>query len=215
MMLRDNHRVGQTSLSVKFEEQHHRQTGVSVLLCIFMLFLFIGCAPTTPGTSGGSGASSILPWSSSNLKIGYIRSDVISQKYADYRDADNALRNDNRKWLEETEQMEKEISRKEEELEELKLILSPERKKELEEALLNDKKALQKFRHETWYDEDSQYIKRRRELIEPVDARVNDAIWIVAEAERFDLIFDTIAGNIVYVKPEYDLTDKVLEELQE
>ena len=185
------------------------------LLTAFCIFTLVaGCASTGGGASGG-GSGSMLPWATSGLKIGYIRSDEISDKYADYRDADNALRTDNRKWLEEVESMGKEITRKEEEFEELSLILSPERKKQLEDELVDLRKALQKFRHETWYDEHSLYIKRRRELMEPIDARVNDAIWKVAEAEGFDIVFDTVAGNIVFVKPEFDITDKVLEELQE
>ena len=73
---------------------------------------------------------------------------------------------------------------------------------------------MQKFRQQTWYDENSTYVKRRREIMEPIDARVNDAIWVVAEMENMDMIFDTVAGNIVYVKPAFDLTEKVLEELE-
>ncbi|HHE47050.1 MAG TPA: OmpH family outer membrane protein [Bacteroidetes bacterium] len=195
------------------------EMGNPVLKSLAFLFLFSmlsGCASIGRGTGGGSGGGGgILPWSSGGLKMGYIRSDEISRKYADYRDADNTLRNDNRKWLEEAENMEKEITRKEEELEELKLILSSERRKQLEDELVDARRALQKFRHETWYDENSLYIKRRLELMEPIDARVNDAIWKVAQAEGFDVVFDTMAGNIVYVKPEFDITDKVLEELQE
>ena len=175
-----------------------------------------GCASNQQGTSSGrSSSGSILPWASSGLKIGYIRSDVITKRHAEYRDADNTLRSDNRKWLSEAERMERDVADQEEELEELSLILSPERKKQIEDEIVEARRALQRFRHETWYDENSLYIKRRRELMEPIDARVNDAIWLVAEDEGFDIVFDTVAGNIVFVKPEFDLTEKVIEELQE
>lgn len=177
--------------------------------------ILAGCAASGTGTSTGSGGRQPrLPWSSGGLKIGYIRSDVITEKYPDYRDADNALRADNRQWLAEADRMELEIQRKETELEELRLILSQERRKELEEELIQDRRELQSFRHQTWYDDNSTYIKRRRELLEPIDAMVNDVIWRVAEEHGLDVVFDTVAGNIVYVKPAYDLTDQVLEELQ-
>lgn len=185
----------------------------------FLVFCIVtvltGCATQQGATSSGRSAGPILPWKSSGLKVGYIRSDVITKRHAEYRDADNTLRSDNRKWLTDAERMERDIADKQEELEELSLILSPERKKQIEEEIVEARKALQKFRHETWYDENSLYIKRRRELMEPIDTRVNDAIWKVAEREGFDIVFDTVAGNIVFVKPEFDLTEKVIEELQE
>ena len=185
-------------------------------LTAFCLPFLFGCAAPNQGAAGGSGTGGgVLPWRSSGLKIGYIRSDEITKKYGEYKDADNALRRENREWLEQVEKMEQDITRKQQELEELRLILSSERRENLEAEIVEARKDLQKFRHETWYDENSSYIKRRMELMEPIDARVNDAIWKVAEAEGIDVVFDTVAGNIVYVKPDFDLTEKVLEELEE
>jgi len=164
-------------------------------LVFCLVTLLTGCTAQQGGTSSGRSSGTLLPWKSSGLKVGYIRSDVITKRHAEYRDADNTLRSDNRKWLSDAERMESDIADKEEELEELSLILSPERKKQIEEEITEARKELQKFRHETWYDENSLYIKRRRELMEPIDTRVNDAIWKVAEREGFDIVFDTIAGN--------------------
>ncbi len=182
--------------------------------------LIAGCAGSAPPVEGqdentpGAKSGPILPWSSGDLRIGYIRSDEISQKYADYRDADNQLKSENREWVKESEKLEKNISELESEMDELGLILSPERQKELEKKITDARREMQKFRQQTWYDENSTYVKRRREIMEPIDARVNDAIWVVAEMENMDMIFDTVAGNIVYVKPAFDLTEKVLEELE-
>ena len=184
---------------------------ILMLLMGVWMPLLIGCTAPSQGTGGGG----VLPWRSSGLKIGYIRSDEIMKKFSEYKDADNTLRQENKEWIEQAANIEKEIARKEKELEELSLILSPERKTQLETEITEFRKNLQKFRQETWYDENSLYIKRRMELMEPIDARVNDAIWKVAEADGFDIVFDAIAGNIVFIKPEFDLTDKVLEELEE
>ena len=176
--------------------------------------VFAGCAASRSGTSAETGVAKVFPWSSGGVKIGYIRSDAIAEKYPDYSDADNTLRSENRGWLAEAEGMEREMRSKETELEELSLILSPQRRQQLEDELVQARKELQQFRHQTWYDDNSTYIKRRKELLEPIDARVNDAIWKVAEEQGIDIVFDTVAGNIVYVKPAFDLTDLVLEELQ-
>lgn len=194
-----------------------KNSATAFIICFFISLT--GCSSTAPGTNGETGSSSTssgsFPWSKSGLRIGYVRSDVISQQYRDYQDADNALQSENRKWLREVEDMEKDIAEKSNDLEELSLILSSDQKKQLENDLIEARKSLQRFRHETWYDENSQYVKYRKEIMEPIDSRVNDAIWKVAEREELDMVFDTISGNIVYVKPEFDITDKVLEELQE
>lgn len=183
---------------------------------LLALLIGVGCAPTTPGTGEESGVSKgpSLPWMSSGLKIGYIRSDVITDKFQDYRDSDNALRIDNEQWLIQDEKMSNEVSRKELELEELRLILSDDRRKSLEDELVKLRKRLHKFRQDTWYDENSNYVKRRKELNEPINARVNDAIWKVAEEKGLDLVFDTLSGNIVYANSALDITEAVLEELQ-
>ncbi len=174
--------------------------------------MLVGCAGTNSGTGGGLPS---MPWQGdSGPKIGYIRSDEISKQYADYGDADNSLEVDNRKWLAQADKMQEIIRTKERELEEVRLILSEDRLELLEKDLTKERKALQKFQHDTWYADNSDYTKRRRELMTPIDARVNDAIWKVAESEGLDLIFDTVAGNIVFAAEGLDMTELVLEELK-
>ena len=183
-----------------------------LLFILSVLAMISGCASTAPGGAGGS--TPVLPWASTGLKIGYVRSDEIMQRYQEYRDAENSLRTQNRQWLTELERMEDNIQRMVSEREQLGLILSEDRRKKLDDDITNARKELQKFKSDTWYDDNSEYIKRRKELMEPIDARVNEAIWKVAEDQGLDLVFDTIAGNIVYVKPELDMTDLVIEELE-
>ena len=178
-----------------------------------------GCAGPRAQQQDESGeptrkSSSVLPWQSSGLKVGYIRSDVISDKYNEYKDAEASLKEQNRKWLSEVDNLDKDIRKRETELNDLALILSDERRTALEDELKEKKKELQSFRDKTWYNEKSEYVKRRRELMEPIDARVNDAIWEVCEGKGLDIVFDTVAGNIVYVKPGLDITEDVLEELK-
>jgi outer membrane protein len=196
-----------------------RWRSILPVLALAALGGLVGCAGTAPaggasGAGGGGSSPAVLPWSSNGGKIAYVRSDVISQRLADYRDADNTLKSENSQWLSDASKMEADIHTKEAELDELRLILTPERRKDLEDALDKARKDLQKYRQDTWYDEESKYIKRRKELMEPVDAKVNDAIYKVAEAQGLDIVLDTVAGNVVYAKPGLDLTDKVLEELQ-
>ena len=191
-----------------------------ILMLTFSIIIvaFSGCAGTSgqngvADVDGGKKSGSVLPWQSGSLKVGYIRSDIINRDYPEYRDADNELQNQNRKWIQEAEKLEKLILQKEREHEELSLILSEDKRLEIEAEIKTKRKELQKFKNDTWYTDKSSYVQRRREVMEPIDARVNDAIWIVAEQKDLDMVFDTIAGNVVYVKPSLDITEDVLEEL--
>lgn len=187
---------------------------IQLLIPVLTGLLLIGCAGTAPQGSTKEGRA-ILPWKSSGaVKIGYVRSDQIVQRYADYRDADNTLKAENRQWLTEAEKLDRNIQRKEAELDDIKLILSEERRKKLEDELVELRREYQKFRNDTWYDDNATYIQRRKELMDPIDARVNEAIWKISEEAELDLVFDSISGNIVYAKDGLDITDRVLEELQ-
>lgn len=202
--------------------QHLMRFAIILAFAVVFSLQFSGCASgnqqpviNEDGTQQQpSQSGSILPWQSGGMKVGYIRSDVISKEYAEYRDADNSLQEENRRWLSEVEEKEEQVRSKETELNDLALILSDERKQKLQEEITELKKDLQKFKHDTWYDENSRYVQRRKELMEPIDARVNDAIWKVSKAKNLDMVFDTVSGNVVYVKPELDITDEVLEELE-
>ncbi len=189
-----------------------------VLSSSLALLLLTSCAGTAVQNSGVDSAgksksSTVLPWQSGTLKVGYIRSDIINRDYPEYRDADNELLTQNRKWVQEADRLEREILKMEREHEELSLILSEEKRLEIAAEIKSKRKELQKFKNDTWYDDNSNYVQRRREVMEPIDARVNDAIWKVAADKDLDMVFDTIAGNVVYVKPSLDITEHVLEEL--
>lgn len=179
-----------------------------------------GCAGTTPsaapsgGNAGAQAPSLSKLFQSNGAKVAYVRSDVIAQRLPEYRDVDNTLKTENAQWLADADKMEADVKSKEAEMDELKLILSADRRKELESGLDKARKDLQKYRQDTWYSDNSRYLKRRKELMEPVDARVNDAIYKVSESLGLDMVFDTVAGNVVYSKQGLDITDKVLEELQ-
>ena len=51
--------------------------------------------------------------------------------------------------------------------------------------------------------------------MKPIMDKINAAIQKVGEEERYDFVFDTVAGNIVYARDNSnDLTDFVIEELE-
>lgn len=57
-------------------------------------------------------------------------------------------------------------------------------------------------------------LRRQQELMQPILARVEQAISEVRQAEGYAIVFDTASEAIVSADPALDLTAKVLERLQ-
>ncbi|MDZ7304598.1 MAG: OmpH family outer membrane protein [candidate division KSB1 bacterium] len=147
------------------------------------------------------------------LKLGYIDSQKILEKYKEAQDAQKQLQEINKRWEDEAKSMQQELQTKLEELESQALLLSEERKKEKETELQNLNIRLQQFQQEKWGAQGEVFAKRA-ELMQPVIDKINAVIKKLGNEEKFDYIFDVVNGNILHVSPaQPDLTDKVLEEL--
>ena len=64
-------------------------------------------------------------------------------------------------------------------------------------------------------DAEIRAAKRNDELSRPIVEAIEAAAKNVAEKEGFDLVLDSGPGIVVYSKPELDLTDRVLQNLEE
>ena len=97
-------------------------------------------------------------------------------------------------------------------LDQQSLLLSEEKKKEKQDEIQQLYMDSQRFQNEKFGQQGALYQKRN-ELLQPVFDQINEKIQTVAAADGYDFIFDTVAGNILYAKEEYELTKKILEEL--
>ena len=147
-------------------------------------------------------------------KIAYINSQKILANYKEAQDAQERLDKINKEWEAEGREMQKQFQDLGQQLESQSLLLSEERQKEKQQELQNLYMRIQQFQNEKW-GQNGEFIKRQDEIMQPVIDKINTAIRKVGEEERYDYIFDTVAGNILYASPsQTDLTDLVLEELE-
>ena len=72
---------------------------------------------------------------------------------------------------------------------------------------------IQKYLDKKWGDR-GEYFTLQRELVKPIFDKINAVLTRIGEEEEFDYIFDTSQGFILYAKDKYDLTDKVILELE-
>jgi len=135
-------------------------------------------------------------------------------EFQESAEAQRTLDDEQREWLKQAKQMEDEISAMEKELENQSLLLSDEKKAERLQEIQKKYLDYQQFQQEIWGEQGKLY-QRNKELTQPIIDKVNQVIQKIGEDLDYDIIFDASVGNIVYAKDDYDLTDMVLEDLNE
>ena len=147
---------------------------------------------------------------SAQMKVGYINSDVILVKYEGAKEAADKLNKEVAKWEQEASKRQNELKALKEKIDKQSLLLSAERKKELEDSLQQRYAQYQQFLQEKFGQKGEAYSKNE-ELSKPIVEKVNKIIEKIAKEENYDFIFDARAGGIVYANAQkYDLTDRVL-----
>ncbi len=148
------------------------------------------------------------------LKIGYVDSDAIMKQLPDAQDAQKKLDQLVQEWQEELSKLEKEWKLKYDDYEKRKLIMSDQKRALVESELYQMEKDIEKFRQDK-FGVNGELFQQQEELMKPVQNRIFNAIKLVADDEELDFVFDR-SGDIVflYAKPDYDITNKVLEKLK-
>ncbi|MGK9476617.1 OmpH family outer membrane protein [Melioribacter sp. OK-6-Me] len=159
----------------------------------------------------------ILAFSSvsfAQLKIGYVDSEAIMSQLPEAQDAQKKLDAIIKEWQEELNKLEKDWKTKYEDYEKRKLILSEQKRVEIEKELVQLEEQISKFRQEK-FGVKGELFQKKEELDKPILNRIFNAIEEVAKENDFDFIFDK-SGDIMflYAKEEYDVTNLVLEKLK-
>jgi outer membrane protein len=90
------------------------------------------------------------------------------------------------------------------------LMLSEEKKKEMEADFLKKKSEYEQFVQQV-YGKDGQLFQKNEEFSGPIIAKIKKTIQDVANQEGYDLVIDRAAGAVVFWKKDNDLTQKVID----
>lgn len=148
---------------------------------------------------------------SGELKIGYINSEKILAEYQGTKDAEDKLKKEYAKWEQEATERQKKMQEMKDQLEKQSLLLSVERKKELEDNLQQEMIEYQKFLQQK-FGQQGEASQKSDDLLRPIIDRINEILDKIAKKENYDFILDA-RGGVVYAKKAYDLTEKVLQVL--
>lgn len=148
------------------------------------------------------------------LKIGYVDSDTIMKKLPDAQDSQKKLDAIIKEWQDEISKMERDHKAKYDDYDKRRLILSEQRRVEIEKELITLEDQISKFRQDK-FGVKGELFQKQEELMKPIQNRIFNAIQQIAKEKEFDFIFDR-SGDIIflYAKEEYDVTTLVLEKLK-
>ena len=153
---------------------------------------------------------------SAELKVGYIDSEVLKERLPEFRDAQRTLEQLRQEYDKQAEDRKAKLVKLEEDFRRQELLMSEARRTELQDDLEAKKQQHQQFINEK-FGLDGELTRKNVELSEPIFKKISDAIKEMAEEEKYDFIFDaaTSSTTLLFAHRDYDLTEKLLERLQE
>jgi outer membrane protein len=148
-----------------------------------------------------------------NLKLGYVDSNKIIESTPGVAEAKATYEKQAAEWKAVLEGKKQELTGLYEEYQKQAAILSPEKKTEKQQAILQKEREMQEY-FQTKFGPEGEAGTKEKELLRPIYDRINKAIEEVRAAENYSLIFDLQAGALAAGDPSLDLTDKVIARLK-
>ena len=115
-------------------------------------------------------------------------------------------------WEQKANVLQKELNDIRDRLEKQALILSNEKKGELERTFASKETELKEFIAKI-YGPEGEMVKENHRISQPLIQKVRDAINQVALEEGYDMVLDRASGALLFWKEEQDLTKKVIKVL--
>ncbi|MBN1895726.1 OmpH family outer membrane protein [bacterium] len=147
------------------------------------------------------------------LKLGYVNSQAVLAAYPPAVEARKKLEAESAKWTQELQKMSEDFQAAQQELEQQSLLLSDAKKQEKVKALEQMAQRAQQYQVQKW-GENGEMARREQELLQPVIDKVNAVIKKVGDDNKFDFIFDAVAGNLLYAKEAHDMTQTIIDALK-
>jgi len=145
-------------------------------------------------------------------KIRFVNSQRILDEYPAWKDVQKQVDELKKQYEDEFQKKQQEGQALLDEIQNQSLLLSPEKKAEKEGQLQNLQLQLEKFYYEKLGPQ-GEIFQKNQELSKPIFDKINTIIQKIGEEEGYDFILDNVQGVVLHAKAEWDVTDRVLEEL--
>ena len=144
------------------------------------------------------------------LRVGYIDMEYILDNIPEYRQASQMLDQKIQEWQGEIAIKQTKIDNLKEQLKNERPLLTPELIEEKEDEIEYLQQQLLEYR-ETKFGASGEFIVQKRQLIQPVEDQVFNAIQEIGKVRDYDLIFENSAeALLLFSAPRHDISDRVL-----
>jgi outer membrane protein len=148
-----------------------------------------------------------------NQRIGFIDTEFILSKIPEYAGVDQRLRQLVTTWNEEIAELEKEIADLQEDFRAKEILFTPEVRREREQEINNKKRELERYINNRFGPE-GDYYRQQRDLLEPIQRKIVEAVGKVATRDGYDFVFDRHGDYVFFFsRPQWDLSIEVLLEM--
>ena len=148
----------------------------------------------------------------SDVKMGYLNVDKILSELDEVRQVYIELEKEQRKIEVEFQNLQFELDSLFQNYNQQKMLMSEERRVKTETTIQNKQAELERFQMEKVGPQGEIY-RIQEQLMAPIYAKMDDAVSKIGASEGYDYIFNVSSGQIVYALPQYDVTEKVVDEL--
>lgn len=148
-----------------------------------------------------------------NQKIGFIDSDMIMEKMPEYSGIEQRLSLLSESWRSEIEDLEVEIEELEAEFEAREILFTDEIRQQRLAEITSKRDQLSRM-IEDRFGPQGDYFTRQKELLEPIQRQIFDALNRVATRDSYNFVFDRSQDtSFLFVDQEWNLTEDVMLEM--
>lgn len=146
-------------------------------------------------------------------KIGYVDTGYILSQMTEYQGIQQKLETVSKQWKDRLDEMEEEVEGLKEDYKSKKILYSDQQKAQKKKDIQSKVQRRQNFMDQK-FGSDGDYFSKQKQLLEPLQRKVFNAINTVAKRNNFDFIFDQAQNSsMLYSQQEWNVNKKVLQEL--
>jgi outer membrane protein len=146
-------------------------------------------------------------------KFAYVDTDYILSSIPTYESAQEQLSIMTKDWQAEIDAKHADVEKAYKEFQAEKVLLTEDMKKQREEEIIQKEREIKDLQKK-YFGPEGDLFKKRKELVEPIQNDIFNAIKQLASEGNYAVIFDAAGGaTMLYSDPKYDKSDEVLSKL--
>ena len=153
-----------------------------------------------------------IAFAEDGLRVAHVDSKLIFEGYKGTKKAQEEYDRQVAKWEQQANLLQKELAAIKEKLDKQALMLSDEKRKELEADYAKKNTEIKEFIDRV-YRRTGELITENEKVSAPIISLIKKAVTEIALQEGYDMVIDRATGAVLFWKDENDLTKKVLDYL--